>query len=100
MISRIATWPLLLLIHFYRWVISPVIHMIAPGSGCRFVPTCSDYALQAVRTHGAFRGGLLTFKRIMRCHPWGGYGPDPVPLAEHKDCGCQRLAVDRKHSTH
>jgi putative membrane protein insertion efficiency factor len=48
-------------------------------SPCRFVPTCSEYGIEAVSTHGAVRGGWLTARRIGRCHPWGRYGFDPVP---------------------
>ncbi len=48
-------------------------------SPCRFQPTCSTYALDAVQTHGALRGGVLALRRIGRCHPWGGSGWDPVP---------------------
>jgi putative membrane protein insertion efficiency factor len=48
-------------------------------SPCRFQPTCSAYALDALTEHGAFRGGLLAIRRIGRCHPWGRYGYDPVP---------------------
>lgn len=46
---------------------------------CRYVPTCSAYALDALEAHGAFRGGWLVLRRISRCHPWGGHGWDPVP---------------------
>lgn len=53
---------------------------ILPPS-CRFTPSCSAYAIQAIRTHGALRGGWLALKRIGRCHPWGGMGHDPVPPA-------------------
>lgn len=48
-------------------------------SGCRFVPSCSEYAEEALRTHGAARGTLLTLRRLSRCHPLGGQGFDPVP---------------------
>lgn len=48
---------------------------------CRYQPTCSAYAKEAVETYGAFKGGLLGLKRILRCHPWGGHGYDPVPPA-------------------
>lgn len=65
----------------YRWLISPVI-----GPRCRFLPTCSEYALEAVRTHGALRGGWLALRRIGRCHPWGGDGYDPVP-PQGPSCG-------------
>jgi uncharacterized protein len=66
----------------YRWVVSPAIHFIAgPSGGCRFEPTCSVYGIQAIERHGAVKGGLLTAKRLCRCHPWGGCGHDPVPEA-------------------
>lgn len=58
----------------YRLVLSP---WIAPS--CRFHPTCSAYALEALRRHGALRGGWLTLRRVARCHPWGGSGIDRVP---------------------
>lgn len=49
------------------------------GASCRFTPTCSAYGSEAIKKHGPFKGGWLTIKRIGRCHPWGGHGPDPVP---------------------
>jgi putative membrane protein insertion efficiency factor len=52
-------------------------------SPCRFVPTCSNYALDAFEVHGAVRGTLLTARRLSRCHPWGGHGWDPVPEGKH-----------------
>jgi uncharacterized protein len=67
---------LLMLIGFYRKAISP----FTPPA-CRFVPTCSVYAEEAIRTHGAARGGWLAVKRLSRCHPFGGSGFDPVPEA-------------------
>jgi putative membrane protein insertion efficiency factor len=48
-------------------------------SPCRYWPTCSDYALDAIERHGAGRGSWLAFRRVLRCHPWGGHGVDPVP---------------------
>jgi putative membrane protein insertion efficiency factor len=48
-------------------------------SPCRFVPTCSEYGIDAVTVHGAGRGGMLAARRVLRCHPWGRYGYDPVP---------------------
>lgn len=48
-------------------------------SPCRFTPTCSTYAVEALETHGALRGGVLTLRRLGRCHPWGRFGFDPVP---------------------
>ena len=52
-------------------------------SPCRYVPTCSNYALDAFEQHGAVRGGALTLRRLLRCHPWGGHGWDPVPEGKH-----------------
>lgn len=70
------------LIRFYQVALSRPLHWLGgPGAGCRFTPTCSQYALEAVRRHGALRGGWLALKRLARCHPWGGYGDDPVPPA-------------------
>ncbi|HEY1084986.1 MAG TPA: membrane protein insertion efficiency factor YidD [Prosthecobacter sp.] len=85
-------WLVRILIRGYQRVISPVIHSIGgPGSGCRFTPTCSEYFLQAVETHGLFKGGWLGTWRILRCNPWGGHGHDPVPPAVTKEsCSCQR----------
>jgi len=66
-------------LEFYRYWLSPVIHSLFP-SGCRFQPTCSQYASEAIATHGAGRGTWLAVKRLARCHPFGGSGFDPVPL--------------------
>jgi hypothetical protein len=64
----------------YQVVVSPTLHAIAgPGCGCRYTPTCSHYAIEALATHGALRGSFLAGRRILRCHPWGGHGADPVP---------------------
>ncbi|MDP4204302.1 MAG: membrane protein insertion efficiency factor YidD [Bacteroidota bacterium] len=64
----------LLPIYFYRYCISP----LKPPT-CRYTPTCSQYAVEAVRKHGPLKGMVLAVKRILRCHPWGGHGYDPVP---------------------
>ena len=61
---------------FYRYFVSPMV-----GPRCRYLPTCSDYALEALETHGAARGSWLTLRRLARCHPFGGDGFDPVPPA-------------------
>jgi putative membrane protein insertion efficiency factor len=58
----------------YQWTLSPLI-----GPTCRFEPSCSHYALEALARHGALRGGWLALRRLARCHPWGGAGFDPVP---------------------
>ena len=73
-IKKIAVFPLVVLVKFYQNCISP----FTPPS-CRYMPTCSEYALQALRKYGPFKGGWLALKRILRCHPWGGHGYDPVP---------------------
>lgn len=73
-LRSILTSILLLPIYFYRACISP----FTPPS-CRFAPTCSQYAIEALRKHGPFKGLWLAVRRILRCHPWGGSGYDPVP---------------------
>ena len=67
---------LLALIKAYRYALSPLL-----GPRCRFYPTCSAYAAEAVETHGALRGAWLSVKRISKCHPWHPGGVDPVPPA-------------------
>lgn len=64
----------------YRWTLSPVLSaLFGPTAGCRYTPTCSAYALEALQTHGALSGSWLATRRLCRCHPWGGCGHDPVP---------------------
>ena len=67
-------YPLMWLIRFYQMVLSPVL-----PSACRYEPTCSHYSYQAIQKYGAAKGGWLAIRRILRCHPWGGRGYDPVP---------------------
>jgi putative membrane protein insertion efficiency factor len=68
-------------IRVYRLMISPAqIFLFGPAGGCRFTPTCSQFAIEAVRARGAIAGSRLAAKRICRCHPWGNCGHDPVPL--------------------
>jgi len=69
-LARVLSWP----IKAYRLIGSPWV-----GRGCRFHPTCSAYALEALETHGGLKGGYLSVVRILRCHPWGGSGIDNVP---------------------
>ena len=76
-VGRITAWPLLALVQLYRYTLSPLI-----GANCRYQPTCSAYAIEALKTHGGLRGGWLAIKRIGRCHPWGGSGHDPVPAGD------------------
>jgi hypothetical protein len=75
--KKILKWlglPFIGMIKLYQWVISPMI-----GPKCRYTPTCSTYAIQALQKHGLIKGLWLAVKRISRCHPWGGSGWDPVP---------------------
>jgi len=74
---------LILAIQLYRWTISPAqIFLFGPAGGCRFTPTCSEYAMEAIHKHGAIAGGWVAARRICRCHPWGNCGHDPVPKKE------------------
>jgi len=66
--------PVLLLIRFYQVALRPLL-----PDACRYTPSCSQYATEAVNKYGGLKGGWLALKRIMRCHPWGGHGYDPVP---------------------
>lgn len=79
-LGKLLAWPLLALVWLYRLLISPWL-----GANCRYEPTCSRYAIEALREHGAFRGTWMAVKRIGRCHPWGGSGYDPVPDKEAGD---------------
>ena len=63
-------------IFFYRWFISPILPV-----SCRYQPTCSAYAIDAIKSRGPLQGTVLAVKRIASCHPWGGHGFDPVPDA-------------------
>lgn len=67
-------WILALPVRAYRAVFSPWV-----GFNCRYDPTCSAYALEALKVHGGLKGGWLALRRILRCHPWGGMGVDDVP---------------------
>ena len=73
-VLRILGLPLIALIRVYQWGISPLF-----GPKCRYTPTCSQYAVEALRKHGLLKGSWLAIRRIARCHPWGGHGIDPVP---------------------
>lgn len=74
-----AATTLALAIKAYRYALSPLL-----GQACRFTPSCSVYALEAIQRHGAARGAWLSARRLVHCHPWGGSGYDPVP-----DCACK-----------
>ena len=70
---NILTYILIKLIKCYKFLISPLI-----GQSCRYLPTCSDYSIEALKTYGFFKGLFLSIKRILSCHPWGRGGFDPV----------------------
>ncbi|WP_114284991.1 membrane protein insertion efficiency factor YidD [Candidatus Halocynthiibacter alkanivorans] len=91
-LARIAALP----VRAYRLIFSPLV-----GANCRYQPTCSAYALEALEKHGAVRGSLLTLRRIGRCHPFGSQGYDPVPgpekTASQKTGLQQDDAADQPH---
>ncbi|MES2680473.1 MAG: membrane protein insertion efficiency factor YidD [Bacteroidota bacterium] len=66
--------PAILLVKFYQVAIRPLL-----PNACRYTPSCSEYAIQAINKYGGLKGSWLGLKRILRCHPWGGHGYDPVP---------------------
>jgi len=74
MIKNILMAFIIFLVKIYQKLLSPLM----PGK-CRYQPTCSEYMIEALKTHGIYKGLILGTKRILRCHPWGGYGYDPVP---------------------
>ncbi|MBJ7428415.1 MAG: membrane protein insertion efficiency factor YidD [Bacteroidia bacterium] len=74
MLKKIILYPFILLIKVYQNVVSPFL-----PNACRYNPTCSQYAIEALNKHGIFKGLILSIKRIGSCHPWGGSGFDPVP---------------------
>src|ERR1043165_549371 len=96
-----AQYLLTFVIRTYRWLFSPAKDVIfGPAGKCRFEPSCSEYALEAVKVHGALKGSWLATKRIWRCHPWGAFGPDPVPpcvVEGRGDCG-HRIPTNRGES--
>jgi putative membrane protein insertion efficiency factor len=73
--NRIANTVLLMMLRGYKWALSP---MLPPA--CRYLPTCSEYAIEAVERYGAFRGTAMAIWRLLRCHPFVGGGYDPVPI--------------------
>lgn len=85
---RLLHW----LIRFYQIAISPLL-----GPRCRYIPTCSQYALEAIQSYGAFHGTWLAGKRICRCHPWGGSGYDPVPKKAIRFISFQQIDSQTHH---
>jgi uncharacterized protein len=72
--KKLLGWIFIAVIKTYQYTISPY---LMPA--CRYTPTCSAYGSEAIKKHGAFKGGWLTIKRLLSCNPWGGSGYDPVP---------------------
>ena len=86
-LSSIVTAALLLLIRLYQRLFVPALAVaFGPGCGCRFAPTCSHYAADAVRTRGPLGGAWLTLRRLMKCAPWHPGGLDPVPARRAPRC--------------
>lgn len=76
--NRVFSWVLVKLLRLYQLTLSPLL-----GNNCRFYPTCSSYAMEAVERHGPWRGSALALRRLSRCHPWHAGGVDPVPTTCH-----------------
>ena len=74
MVNKIITYPLIILIRIYQLILSPII-----GQNCRYQPTCSEYTLECLKQFGILKGTFLSLKRVIKCHPWGSQGYDPVP---------------------
>ena len=79
MLRKGIVWIFVLPIKLYQWLISPLL-----GQNCRHEPTCSHYAVEAIKVWGPFKGIWLGIKRISKCHPWGTFGYDPVPEKKNK----------------
>jgi putative membrane protein insertion efficiency factor len=88
---------LVLLLRVYQVTLSPVMSaLFGPAGHCRFTPSCSQYTIEALQTHGVFKGGTLAALRLGRCHPWGGCGHDPVPgrkTSPAGGCGHEALGI-------
>ncbi len=74
MINKFISYPIILLVKIYQIFISPIL-----GQNCRYLPTCSEYTVQSLKEYGVVKGLTLSLKRILKCHPWGSHGYDPVP---------------------
>ena len=71
---KILIYPLIFIIKIYQFIVSPLI-----GQNCRYLPTCSEYAIESLKSHGLLRGSFFAIRRISKCHPFGGHGFDPIP---------------------
>ena len=72
--NKIFIYPLVFIIKIYQFIVSPLI-----GQNCRYLPTCSEYAIESLKLHGLLRGSFFAIRRILKCHPFGGHGFDPIP---------------------
>ena len=72
--NKILIYPLIFIIKIYQLIFSPLI-----GKNCRYLPTCSEYAIESLKSHGLLRGSFFAMRRISKCHPFGGHGFDPTP---------------------
>ena len=72
--NKILIYPLIFIIKIYQFIFSPLI-----GKNCRYIPTCSEYAVESLKLHGLLRGSFFVIMRISKCHPLGGHGFDPIP---------------------
>ena len=89
---NILSYFLIAPIFVYRWIISPILPV-----ACRYQPTCSAYAIDAIKSRGPLQGTALAVKRIISCHPWGGHGFDPVPDAVEVDENTKQKTNELKH---
>ncbi|MGH1541386.1 MAG: membrane protein insertion efficiency factor YidD [Arenicella sp.] len=92
--KKVIQLPILIAIYAYRLLISPWL-----VSSCRYQPTCSEYAQTAFQRHGLFKGGYLTLIRLLKCHPWGGSGYNPVPEVSAKAQCCDSQTKQAKSKT-
>ena len=77
--NKIFIYPLISIIKIYQFIFSPLI-----GNNCRYLPTCSEYAVESLKLHGLLQGSFFAIKRILTCHPFGGHGFDPIPKKKTK----------------
>ncbi len=92
---------LVLAVRCYQWTLSPLKNvLLGPMARCRFEPSCSEYAAQALRRHGVIRGSWLAIRRLARCHPWGGCGHDPVPESLDSNPVARRSKTCGWHVSH
>ena len=87
-------WLLIKIIRFYQLFLSPLL-----GKNCRYEPTCSHYSIEALKTHGVFKGFYLSLKRILSCHPWGGHGYDPIPPKIRKESRTRHQCDEKTHES-